>query len=129
MVLNVNLITGRTIEQGRAFEGEKMTEKMTRAGAIVELDPEDMSKLNIITGTTVTVKTEFGEVVVRAVKSLNSPHEGLAFIPLGIWANQVVNDDTTGTGTPSYKGIPATIETTPNKKILGPGELARTFKA
>ena len=129
MVLNVNLITGRTIEQGRAFEGEKMTEKMTRAGAIVELDPEDMSKLNIITGTTVTVKTEFGEVVVRAVKSLNSPHEGLAFIPMGIWANQVVNDDTTGTGTPSYKGIPATIETTPNKKILGPSELARTFKA
>ncbi|TFF89258.1 MAG: molybdopterin dinucleotide-binding protein, partial [Promethearchaeota archaeon] len=128
MVLNVNLITGRTIDQGRAYEGGKMTDEMTRAGAIVELDPEDMTELEILTGTVVLVKTECGEVNVRAVKSPNAPHKGLAFIPLGLWANQVINPDTTGIGTPSYKGLNATIEPTPGKKVLSPSEIANSFR-
>ncbi|MBD3229376.1 MAG: molybdopterin dinucleotide-binding protein [Candidatus Lokiarchaeota archaeon] len=128
MVLNVNLITGRTIDQGRAYEGSKMTDEMTRAGAIVEIDPEDMAELDILTGTVVKVKTDFGEVNVRAVKSPNAPHRGLAFIPLGLWANQVVSPDTTGIGTPSYKGLKATIEPTPGKKVLSPKEIAKSFR-
>ncbi|MHA1229088.1 MAG: molybdopterin dinucleotide binding domain-containing protein [Candidatus Helarchaeota archaeon] len=128
MVLKCKLITGRTIEQGRAYEGSKLTDEMVRAGAIVELDPSDLAELDVMTGTIVTVKTEFGEVAVRAVKSPNAPHKGLAFIPMGPWANQVVNPDTTGVGTPSYKGISCTIEPTPDKKVLTAIELAKTFK-
>ena len=129
MVLNFNLITGRTIEQGRAYEGSKLSDEMTRAGAIVEIDPEDMTKLNIMTGDIVLVKTEFGEIAVRGVKSLNAPHKGLAFIPMGIWANQIIDPATTGTGTPSYKGIPCTIESAPDKKILSSTEIAKSFKS
>ncbi|MHA1269645.1 MAG: molybdopterin dinucleotide binding domain-containing protein [Candidatus Helarchaeota archaeon] len=128
-MISLNLITGRTIDQGRAFEGSKLSDEMTRAGAIVELDPEDMAALGIMTGTIVVVKTEFGEIAVRAVKSTNAPHKGLAFIPMGLWANQVVNPDTTGIGTPSFKGLPCTIEAAPDKKILGPAEIAESFKS
>ena len=128
MVLNCNLITGRTIDQGRAYEGSKLTDDLTRAAAIVELDPEDLAELNIMTGTVVTVKTEFGEIVVRAVKSPNAPHKGLAFIPMGLWANQIISPETNSIGMPSYKGIPATIEPTPGKKVLGPITIAKSFK-
>ncbi|MHA1311536.1 MAG: molybdopterin dinucleotide binding domain-containing protein [Candidatus Helarchaeota archaeon] len=129
MVLKCNLITGRTIDQGRAYEGSKLSDEMTRAGAIVELDPDDMAELHIMTGSVVSIKTDFGEVIVRAIKSPNAPHKGVAFIPMGIWANQVINEDTTGIGTPSFKGISCNIEPAPGKKVLSPQEIAESFKS
>jgi len=129
MSIKVKLLTGRTIGQGRAYESYKLGDEMKRAGAIIELDPEDMDELNLITGDKVLVKTDYGEVVVHAVKSPNAPHKGIAFIPMGLWANQVVNFDTTGVGTPTFKGMIATIEPAPDKKVLSPIEIAKSFKS
>ncbi|MGZ8886382.1 MAG: molybdopterin dinucleotide binding domain-containing protein, partial [Halobacteriota archaeon] len=67
-----------------------------------------------------------GEVVVRAIKSPYGPHPGIVFIPMGPWANQVVDPETNTTGMPSYKGIMVTITPAPGKKVLGAIDLIKT---
>jgi formylmethanofuran dehydrogenase subunit D len=126
--LKANLISGRTIQQGRAIEGYKHTDEYTRAAGIVEIDPEDMKKLKIYTGTVVKVTTEFGSVNVRAVLSSNYPHPGLIFIPMGPWANAIINVDTSSVGMPAFKGVPAVLKPVPEEKVLSAAELMRNLK-
>lgn len=125
MSLEVTLITGRSISQGEAMETGKKHEAYTTSAAICELDPNDMTKLGVREGDTVRVKTDSGEVVVKAVKSTQEPHPGIAFIPLGPWANAVVNPDTSSTGMPSFKGMKAVIEPALDEKVLTAKELVR----
>ena len=125
--IKLNLITGRTVDQGRALEGSKHSDAYTRAAGIVELDPEDMKKLKIYTGTVVKVTTAHGSVNVRAVLSQNAPHPGLAFIPMGPWGNAILNVDTYSIGMPSFKGVPATIEPVEGK-VLSALELMHELK-
>ncbi len=126
--LKANLISGRTIQQGRAIEGYKHTDEYTRAAGIVEIDPEDMKKLKIYTGTVVKVSTEFGSVNVRAVLSSNYPHPGLIFIPMGPWANAIINTDTSSVGMPSFKGVPSVLKPVLEEKVLSAAELMRNLK-
>ncbi|MHA1277150.1 MAG: molybdopterin dinucleotide binding domain-containing protein [Candidatus Helarchaeota archaeon] len=125
--IEVNLITGRTVPQGRALEGSKHSDEYTRAAGIVELDPEDLKKLKIYTGTVVKVTTAHGAVNVRAVLSTNAPHPGLAFIPMGPWGNALIDTDIYSVGMPSYKGVPATV-TPVEEKVLSALELMHELK-
>ena len=105
------LITGRTLEQGRNLEIGKFTKDYLDRVAICEINPEDLKKLGVESGSNVKVKTAYGEVVVKAVSStLTSP--GVVFIPMGPWANTVVNPDSQGSGMPTLKGIPCEIKPT-----------------
>jgi formylmethanofuran dehydrogenase subunit D len=52
--------------------------------------------------------------------------EGIAFMPMGPWANALVSGDTHGAGMPSYKGIDAEIEKT-GEKVLHVKELMQTY--
>jgi formylmethanofuran dehydrogenase subunit D len=115
--LKCNLITGRTIAQGRALEGGKHSDEFTRAAGIVELDPKDMKTLRIYTGSVVKVTTAHGVVLVRAVISPDAPHPGLAFIPMGPWGNALINTDIYSVGMPSFKGLEATIEPAEGKVL------------
>ena len=127
-MLNVTLITGRTIAQGKSLEGGKISDDAIIATGSVFMDPEDMKALNILTGTLVIVKTEHGEIVVRARVSPEHPHHGIIFIPMGIYANAVVNPETDSTGMPSFKGIKATVEPSVGKKLMTPSEIALSYK-
>ncbi|MGZ4848779.1 MAG: molybdopterin dinucleotide binding domain-containing protein [Halobacteriota archaeon] len=118
-VFTANLITGRTVEQGVAIEGWKDKQEYIDAAGFVHIDPSDFKKLNVWPGSNVTVKSDFGEVIVRAIKSPYGPHPGIVFIPMGPWANQVIGTDTDTTGMPSYKGVMVTITPAPGKKVLG----------
>jgi len=117
-VLTANLITGRTIEQGVAIEGWKDKQEYVDAAGFVHIDPSDFKTLNVWPGSSVLVRSAYGEVVVKAIRSPYGPHPGIVFIPMGPWANQVVNPDTDTTGMPSYKGIAVTITPAPGKKVL-----------
>ena len=108
--LNVLLLTGRTLRQGQGKEHGKFSERYWKSVAICETDPADMKKLGMKENNPVQISTEHGSVVVRAVKSLRAPHPGKIFIPYGPWASLIVNPRTDGTGMPSFKGTPATIE-------------------
>lgn len=116
--LKVTLITGRTIEQGAGKERGKSSKEYVESVSVCYIDPEDLKKLGIKEGENVSVSTKFGSVVVRAVKSIRNPHPGIIFIPYGPWANVVVDPETHGIGMPSFKGIPAEVEPSPDKPVL-----------
>ena len=105
------LITGRTLEQGRNLEIGKFSKGYLNSVAVCEMAKEDMEKLGIKDGSNVKVKTAYGEVVVKAVTSASTT-PGIIFIPMGAWANMVVNPNSQGSGMPTLKGIPATVEPT-----------------
>ena len=125
MTINAILITGRTINQGVTIEN-KTSMDYQEATAYCELNSKDIGILGISPGSRVSVKTDFGEVVVKLKTNDGNP-DGMAFIPMGPWANAVVDPDTKGCGMPGFKGIPADIEPT-GEKILLMKELIARYK-
>ncbi len=121
----VILLTGRSIEQGVSLEGEKLTRGYALSTGICEIDPEDMKELGIYDGDTVKVKTNHGQVLVSGIEAIQAPHRGIVFIPMGLYANAVINPETDSTGMPSYKGVEAIIEPAPNERVLAPKALMK----
>lgn len=123
MTLKVTLITGRTIGQGVNLENKTSSDYMD-ATACCELNSKDIEFL----GKTrhVRLKTEHGEVVVK-LKENNGNPDNIAFIPMGPWANAVVDPDTKGCGMPGFKGVPAEIEAT-DERVLILKELIARYK-
>jgi formylmethanofuran dehydrogenase, subunit D (EC 1.2.99.5) len=123
--ISLNLITGRTIQQGVSMEGGKEKKAYTKACGIIEMDPSDMKKLNVWKNTNVRVTSEFGTVIVKAVEATQGPHPGLAYIPMGPWANMVVDPNTYSMGMPTFKGVPIEVEVATNEPIFDSQELVR----
>jgi formylmethanofuran dehydrogenase subunit D len=123
--LRVTLITGRTIEQGVGKERGKSSKDYVESVSVCYMDPEDLKRLGVKEKNNVKVSTDYGSVVVKALKSLRAPHPGVIFIPYGPWANVIVNPETHGIGMPSFKGIPAEVEPASDKPVLSLEELLR----
>ncbi|RLI76353.1 tRNA CCA-pyrophosphorylase [Archaeoglobales archaeon] len=119
-MIEVEVISGRTLDQGATVE-EKLTEEYFNAVNYCELSEEDYNALGLAEGDKVKVKTDFGEVVVFARKSDELP-KGTVFIPMGPYANQIIDPSTDGTGMPQYKGIKGVVEKT-DEKVLNVKEL------
>src|SRR3972149_7527142 len=115
MTLKVTLITGRTINQGVNLENKTSSDYM-EATANCELNSSCISQLGK-PGSNIRVRTKYGDVVVK-LKENNGNPDNIAFIPMGPWANAVVDPDTKGCGMPGVKGIPAGREGTKDKKLL-----------
>lgn len=111
-ILQVTLITGRTIEQGVGKESGKHSKEYFESVAVCYFDPEDIKKLSIKENSQILVSTDYGSVVVKVLKSWRAPHQGIIFIPYGPWANAVVDPETHNIGMPSLKGITAVVEPT-----------------
>ena len=124
---NLILLTGRTIDQGVALEGGKTTKENVRAAAICAFDTDDFKKLDTLVGTPVKIITDHGEVIVYSTLSEEGPHPGIIFIPMGPWANQVVNPDSQSCGTPTYKGMKAKVEVIKSGKVLDALDLIKTL--
>lgn len=123
MTLKVTLITGRTINQGANLENKTSSDYL-EATAFCELNSKDIGLLGAATGSHVRVKTNHGDVVVK-LKENNGNPDNIAFIPMGPWANAVVDPDTKGCGMPGFKGVPAEIEATGDKVLLMKELIAR----
>lgn len=123
--LQVTLITGRTIEQGVGKERGKASKEYVESVSLCYMDPEDLKKLGIKEKTNVQVSTDYGSVVVKALKSLRAPHPSVIFVPYGPWANSVVDPKTHSIGMPSLKGIPAKVEPAPDKPLLNLEQLIK----
>ncbi|MGD8544729.1 MAG: molybdopterin dinucleotide binding domain-containing protein [Candidatus Bathyarchaeota archaeon] len=124
--MKVKLLTGRTIDQGVGKERGKISKEYLDSVSICYIDPEDLDKLAIKEGTNVLVATDYGSVVLKAVKSLRNPHKGSVFVPYGPWVNMIVDPETNSIGMPSYKGIPAKVTPAPDKSVLNLEELLKT---
>jgi formylmethanofuran dehydrogenase subunit D len=116
--LKVTLLTGRTIDQGWSKEYGKFSEEYWKSVSICEIDPDDMENLRIKENESVKITTDFGSVILKAVKSNRAPHPQIIYVPYGPWANIVVDPRTHGTGMPSLKGIPAEIQPAIKEKVL-----------
>ena len=123
--LKVSLLTGRTVDQGKEKEYGKLSEEYQQSVAICQIDPDDMKSLGIRENSNVKVITDFGSVVLKAVKSARAPHPKVVFIPYGPWASIVMNPKTHGTGMPSLKGLTAEIEPSPQERVLDLTNLLR----
>lgn len=122
-MIEVTLITGRTISQGEAMERSKFSDEYTNATALCEFDAEDMTQLGVKEGDNVRVSSEAGSVIVKAVKTTQGPHAGIAFIPLGPWANAITGTGSDSTGMPPFKGFQVKIEGAKDAKVLSAREL------
>ncbi len=116
--ITINLISGRTIQQGVAIEGGKEKPSYRTAAGIIELDPTDLKALGVWKNTNVRVTSPYGSVVVKAIETTQGPHPGVAFIPMGPWANSIIDPNTYSTGMPTFKGTPVTLEIAVNEPIL-----------
>ena len=86
-----------------------------------------MKTLNILSGTSVRVKTPYGEVIVKARISPDAPHKGIVFIPMGIYANRVINPETFSTGMPQFKNCESEVEVAAEERVLTPKEMSLSF--
>jgi formylmethanofuran dehydrogenase subunit D len=118
MKLNATFISGRTVDQGCNLEN-KTSQAYFNAAGYCEMNSTDAGKIGVEPGNNVKVTTDFGTVVVP-LKICEGNPDGLIFVPMGPWANAVVDPDTKGCGMPGFKGIPAEVEAT--------GETAPTMK-
>lgn len=116
--ITVNMITGRTIQQGVSMEAGKEKEDYMKSCGIIELDAADIAQLGIWKNSNVRVSSDFGSVVVKAIPTTQGPHPGLAWIPMGPWANMVVDTNTYSTGMPTFKGTRVTVEPAEDEKVL-----------
>jgi formylmethanofuran dehydrogenase subunit D len=109
--IDVLLTTIRTIKQGMKGDADKESDEYFNETAIVLLHKNDMKKLSIITDTSVKIRTKYGDVVVKAKES-EETKEGIALVPVGLWANMVTGSHVQSNEIPQFKNIPAKIETT-----------------
>ncbi|HJJ38071.1 MAG TPA: molybdopterin dinucleotide-binding protein [Methanocorpusculum sp.] len=116
--ITLNLITGRTIQQGVSMESGKEKPDYMKACGIIELDPSDIKKLGIWKNTNVRVTSEYGTIIVKAIEATQGPHPGIGWIPMGPWANMVVDINTYSTGMPTFKGTKVTVEPAENETVL-----------
>jgi len=123
--VTLNLISGRTIQQGVSMEGGKEKPAYRDACGIIDLSPEAFEKLGIWRNTNVRVTSEFGSVVVRAVEATEALPPDTGWIPMGPWANMVTDPNTYSTGMPTFKGVPIEVEPAGDEPVLGSIELVQ----
>ncbi len=116
--IQINLISGRTIQQGVSMESGKEKPAYRDACGILELDDAEFKRLGCFKNTNVRVSSEFGTVVVKAIGATQGPHPGLGWIPMGPWANALVDPNTYSTGMPTFKGTPVTVDAAEEEIVL-----------
>jgi len=122
----VNLITGRTVWQGQAIESGKDLPMYINAAAIAHLSDEMHSLLGIKPGDNIKVLGYGGDVVVKAVATKETLPENTIYIPMGPWANRVVDPELNSTAMPSFKNIPVEIRST-DEEILDMPTLMKVY--
>lgn len=127
--LKVNLITGRSLVQGRLKEQGKLSDDYLNNVACCELNQDDLNALGITKGQNVKIMTDFGSVVVKGSVGTQALEKGMAFMPYGLWAEFLVDPKTHGTGMPTYKGIDATITPAKKEKILTIEEIVEIIRS
>ncbi len=109
------------------MEGGKDKPAYTEACGIIEIDPVDFKRLGAYRSTNVRVTSDFGTVVVKAIEATQGPHPGLAFIPMGPWANAVVDPNTYGMGMPTFKGVPIQVSVATNEPVMSSIKLVQNL--
>lgn len=108
--MDLTLITGRTINQGRGTMTDRLGGFHQRNSAVIQMNGDDLRELGLDTRSLVRVTSAFGQVVLKAEEAEEELPRGLAYIPYGPWASTLVGSDTGGTGMPSFKGMKVRVQ-------------------
>lgn len=120
--MKIRINSGRTVIQGSHVD-RKNSPEYFRETSTIRLNPVDMMEIGIDDGERVKAKTDNLSIVLRAVSD-DTIKRGTGFLPLGPYANFLVDGTTHSTGMPDFKQTDADIEATVDK-ITTVGELMR----
>lgn len=122
--MRITINTGRTVIQGSHVD-KKNSPEYGHETSTIRLNPVDMMKLGIENGEHVMAAADGVSLALRVLED-NNLDEGMAFLPLGPYANFLVPAVTRSTGMPDFKQILADIEPT-DQEVLSVGELMRSL--
>ena len=120
------LNTGRTVWQGEAIESGKDLQMYVEYAAKCDMSADQLRELDIKEGDNVEVSCEHGDVVLTAVLAKEGLPEGMIYVPMGPWANRIVDPDTESTAMPSFKGVPVEVVAT-DKPVLDMPTLMKVY--
>ena len=120
------LNTGRTVWQGQAIESGKDLKMYIDYAGICNMEQSQLDKLGIKEGDNVEIISEWGDVVLKAVKAKEALPEGMIYVPMGPWANRIVRPDTDSTAMPSFKNVPVEVSAT-DKPVLDMPTLMKVY--
>lgn len=105
------LIPGRSAKQGTSLNQGKLKDEYKLVTSTLEMNPEDMDRLNLVDGDEVRLTNEIGQTSVRCLaKKPEDLPLGTAFIAYGPPSSQLMDSDTAGSGMPVSKHMEVEIE-------------------
>ena len=104
------LIPGRTSKQGTTLNEGKYTEGYQNETSLLQMNPDDMQRLEISEGDTVRMWNDVGEVVVPCKSGKAELPPGLLFICYGDKSSRLMAGETHGSGMPDSKGLDVWVE-------------------
>ena len=120
------LNTGRTVWQGEAIESGKDLQMYVDYAAKCDMSANQFEELGIKEGDNVEIVADHGSVVLRAVKAKEALPEGMIYVPMGPWANRIVDPNLESTAMPSFKGVPVEVFAT-DKPVLDMPTLMKVY--
>ncbi len=106
MTETMTLIPGRTGKQGTSLNAGKLKAEYLAVTSTVEMNEDDMRRLNLQTGDKVRLTSKAGETVVTCTpKKAGDLPAGVLFIPYGPPSSELMDGDTAGSGMPLSKLI------------------------
>lgn len=111
MAESMLLIAGRSSDQGTSLNAGKLRSRYREVTSTVEMNADDMARLQLKPGDKVRLRTAVGSAVVRCKE--RKPEElpsGLLFIPYGPSSSQLMDGDTAGSGMPVSKNLEVLVE-------------------
>ena len=106
------LIPGRTSKQGCGISEGKFTEGYQSEINTLQVNPDDMERLELTAGDTVRLTTDEGRQIDVAIKPSKGDElpAGLLFISYGDLSSKLMGGETHGSGMPTSKGLDVTME-------------------
>ena len=102
------LIPGRSLKQGTGMNLGKETAEYQNAVTTLEMNRDDMARLDVQDGDTLRIRASGGEATVHCCGA-DLP-EGMAFIAYGPVSSELMDQDTHGSGMPDSKGFEVEVE-------------------
>ena len=105
------LIPGRTSQQGVGISEGKFKKTYQEQITLLQVPPEDMTRLGLKNDDRVRLTSEFGEIEVNITASKGDElPAGILFIAYGDLSSRLMGGDTHGSGMPTSKGLDVELE-------------------
>ncbi len=105
------LIAGRSSDQGTSLNEGKLESRYLEVTSTVEMNADDMARLQLKSGDRLRLSTEVGSAVVRCKeRKAEELPSGLLFMPYGPASSQLMDGDTAASGMPISKNLEVLVE-------------------